>query len=284
MAQRATVRWNEGKQRWMAWVRFPDGSRRKVERVDKADAESDLNELLALRAADGEPSPRRERLVTFNEVLDTWLGAGCPSATPGGRTRHARLKSDATIDNANRLLKGHVRPAIGPLWVDRTQTARIEQLFAEMAEAGYATSTIDHTWDYLNQACRYALRQHRVKANPAQDVLLPEARPAKERKALTIDQARQILFQAIPEDRNPAMWLTGLMCGLRPGELAGLRWPYARSTWDRRNRRRSGPSGGSACTPSSSPPCTATATTCRSSAATTPTASCSAPAMAPRSC
>lgn len=226
MAQRATVRWNEGKQRWMAWVRFPDGSRRKVEQVDKADAEADLNELLALRAADGEPSPRRERLVTFNEVLDTWLGAGCPSATPGGRTRHARLKSDATIDNANRLLKVHVRPAIGPLWVDRIQTARIEQLFAEMAEAGYATSTIDHTWDYLNQACRYALRQHRVKANPAQDVLLPEARPAKERKALTIDQARQILFQAIPEDRHPAMWLTGLMCGLRPGELAGLRWPY----------------------------------------------------------
>lgn len=22
------------------------------------------------------------------------------------------------------------------------------------------------------------------------------------------------------------MWVTGLMCGLRPGELAGLRWPY----------------------------------------------------------
>ena len=22
------------------------------------------------------------------------------------------------------------------------------------------------------------------------------------------------------------MWLTGLMCGLRPGELAGLRWPF----------------------------------------------------------
>ena len=34
------------------------------------------------------------------------------------------------------------------------QTPRIERLFAEMGEAGYATSTIDHTWDYLNQACR----------------------------------------------------------------------------------------------------------------------------------
>ena len=49
MAKRPTVRWNEGKQRWMAWVRFPDGSRRKVERVDKADAQAELDELVSLR-------------------------------------------------------------------------------------------------------------------------------------------------------------------------------------------------------------------------------------------
>lgn len=226
MAPRATVRWNESKQRWMAWVRFPDGSRRKVERVDKADAEADLNELLALRVAGGEPVPRRQRLTSFNEVLDDWLEAGCPSAAPGGRTRHARQKAESTIDNARRLLMTHIRPALGVLWVDRTRTDRIERVFARMGEAGYATSTVDHTWDYLNQACRHALRQQRIRRNPVQDVLLPEARPAKERKTLTIEQARRILFGAIPDDRNPAMWLTGLMCGLRPGELAGLRWPY----------------------------------------------------------
>ncbi len=137
MAPRATVRWNEGKHRWMAWVRFPDGSRRKVERVEKADAEADLNELLALRAAGGDPLPRRERLVSFNEVLDEWLEAGCPSAAPGGRTRHARQKSLATIDNARRLLATHVRPGIGVLWVDRTRTERVEKVFACMGEAGW---------------------------------------------------------------------------------------------------------------------------------------------------
>ena len=47
---RPTVRWNEAAGRWMAWVRFPDGSRRKVERVDKADAQHDLDELVSLRA------------------------------------------------------------------------------------------------------------------------------------------------------------------------------------------------------------------------------------------
>ena len=50
MAQRPTVRWNEAAGRWMAWVRFPDGSRRKVERADRADAQRDLDESLALRA------------------------------------------------------------------------------------------------------------------------------------------------------------------------------------------------------------------------------------------
>jgi integrase len=115
---------------------------------------------------------------------------------------------------------------LGVLWVDRTRTERIEPLFAGLAEAGYATSTIDHAWDYLNQATHYALRRRRVKTNPVQDVLLPQARPPKQRKALTIEQVRRIVFEAIPEDSYPAMWLTGLMCGLRPGELAGLRWVF----------------------------------------------------------
>ena len=179
MAQRPTVRWNEGAGRWMAWVRFPDGSRRKVERVDKADAQRDLDELLALRAQSLDPGPRRQRLLTFNEVIDMWWEAGCPTVAPSSRTRHARVKSPNTIANARQLLGTSVRPVIGHLWVDRVATERLEGLFAGMAEKGYATSTIDRTWGYLNQACQYALRLRRIKTNPAADVLLPAARPAK---------------------------------------------------------------------------------------------------------
>lgn len=226
MARAVSVRWNESAQRWMAWVRFPDGSRRKVERVEKRDAEADLNALLAQRAATGAPLASRRRLASFATVVDEWLEAGCPSSTPGARTRHARQKSPNTIDNARWLLGGHVRDTIGVLWVDRTTTERLEEVFGAMAEAGYATSTIDRTWGYLNQACQYALRRRRIKVNPVQDVLLPEARPAKQRKALTIEQVSRIMFEAIPNDPHPAMWLTGLMCGFRPGELAGLRWEF----------------------------------------------------------
>ena len=63
VARAASVRWNESAQRWMAWVRFPDGSRRKVERIGRRDAEADLNELLAQRSAVGQPLARRQRLA-----------------------------------------------------------------------------------------------------------------------------------------------------------------------------------------------------------------------------
>jgi len=209
----------------MAWVRFPDGSRRKVERVEKADAQRDLDELLAMRAQSLDPGPRRTRQSTFDEMLDAWFEDGCPNVAPTRSSRHARTKSPNTVTNARQLLATSVRPVIGKLWLDRTSTERLEKLFADMAKHGYATSTVDRTWNYLNQALQHGLRHRRIKVNPAADVLLPERRESKPRKSFTIDQAQRLLVEAIPTDSRPAMWLTGLMCGLRPGELAGLRWP-----------------------------------------------------------
>ena len=226
MAQRPSVRWNERNERWMAWVRFPDGSRRKVERTDRAEAQHDLDELLALRAQALDPGPRRQRSLTFSEVIDAWFDAGCPNVAPSRKSRHARVKAQATIENARQLLGSNVRPAIGPLWVDRTTTERLEKVFTAMDADGKSTSTIDRSWNYLNQACQHALRQRSIKRNPAADVLLPARKPSKPRKSFTIEQAQKLLADAIPADPRPAMWLTALMCGLRPGELAGLRWCY----------------------------------------------------------
>jgi integrase len=134
------------------------------------------------------------------------------------------VKSPNTIANARQLLGTSVTPVIGALRVDRTSTERLEDLFKGMVAKGYATSTIDRNWNYLNQALQHGVRTRRIKTNPAAAVLLPERRPSKGRKSFTIEQAERLLRVAIPEDPRPAMWLTGLMCGLRPGELAGLRW------------------------------------------------------------
>ncbi len=100
MAKRPTVRWNKAAGGWMAWVRFPDGSRRKVERVDKADAQHDLDELVALRAQSVDPGPRREKLASFAEVMEAWFAEGCPNVAPTAKSRRARVKSPNTVANA----------------------------------------------------------------------------------------------------------------------------------------------------------------------------------------
>jgi len=210
----------------MAWVRFPDGSRKKVERADRVNADQDLDELLAERNAAHSPGLRRERLVTFDEVIDSWVAAGCPKAAVSKNSRRAKKKSENTLITIGYLLDGHVRPEIGKLRVDSTDNERVEAVFQKMADNGYATSTIDHAWVYLNQACLHGLRRKLITTNPATDVLLPEARPPKQRKSFTVDQVQVLLIVAVPADTRPALWITGLMCGLRPGELSGLRWSY----------------------------------------------------------
>ena len=97
MARRPNVRWSESAQRWMAWVRFPDGSRRKVERTNRADAQRDLDALLAVRDGAADVGPSRQRLATFADVLDRWIEAGCPRVSPNQKTRHARDKAPNTL-------------------------------------------------------------------------------------------------------------------------------------------------------------------------------------------
>jgi hypothetical protein len=125
----------------MAWVRFPDGSRRKIERANKADAQADLDELLALRAQSIDPGPRRVRLATFDEVIDAWFEDGCPNSSASKRSRHARTKSPNTLTNARQLLDTSVRPVVGKLRVDRTSTERLEALFAVSPSGPWKSTT-----------------------------------------------------------------------------------------------------------------------------------------------
>src|SRR5438046_826822 len=99
MASKPTVRWNESNGRRRRWARVPEAGGRKADRVDKATAQRDLDELLSLRAQALEPPPRRQQAASFAQVIDAWLEAGCPIASPVKTSRHAREKSPNTIAN-----------------------------------------------------------------------------------------------------------------------------------------------------------------------------------------
>jgi hypothetical protein len=88
-----------------------------------------------------------------------------------------------------------------------------------MAAAGYATSTIHHTGSTsTRRACTRSVSavQSRIRRPTC-----CSPRPDRPRKSFTVEQLERLLIDAIPQDARPAVRLTGLMCGLRPGELAG---------------------------------------------------------------
>jgi len=99
---------------------LPDGSRRKVERVDKATAQRDLDELLTLRAQALEPPPRRQQAASFAQIFDAWLEAGCPIASPVKTSRHAaRSRRTPSPTPAICSTATSARRSVGSGWTGR---------------------------------------------------------------------------------------------------------------------------------------------------------------------
>jgi hypothetical protein len=84
-----------------------------VKRVEKADAQADLDALITLRAQAQAPDAPKQRLASLAEVIEAWFADGFPNVAPSRTSRHARVKSPNTIANAGQLLGTSVIPVIG---------------------------------------------------------------------------------------------------------------------------------------------------------------------------
>ena len=301
MGQRPTVRWNE-KARPVDGVgalprRLPPQGRAGREGRRPAGSRRAARPAGAVAGPWSTPAARQ---ATFDEVIDAWFAAGCPNVSPTRTSRHARAKSPEHRRQRPPAPRHDVRPVIGHLWVDRTATERLEEMFAAMAAQGKprAPSTAPGTTSTRPASSPCASGG---QANPAADVLLPARQPSKARKSFTIEQAESLLMEAIPADPRPAMWLTGLMCGFGPASSPAFVGRSSTSTATRRastsssGRSRSttatparSPEDGAGRTPDRPPPAPRRGPQAppggdaRSSASTTPRASSSAPATAPR--
>jgi integrase len=92
-----------------------------------------------------------------------------------------------------------------------------------MATHGMARSSLLRIRFILGQVLAVAERRGKVARNVARLAEMPTTKAPTERRSLTPEQAAALL-DAVKGDRLEALYVTGLMLGLRPGELTGLRW------------------------------------------------------------
>jgi integrase len=89
-------------------------------------------------------------------------------------------------------------------------------------DSGLSARTVQYIHTVLQRALRAAVNDDLIARNPCEAVDPPQVK-REERQSLNRDQVRA-LFEAAREDRLEALYIVAVHCGLRQGELLGLRW------------------------------------------------------------
>lgn len=208
-----SVFYDTARGRWVGLVNLgrDPGTRRRVRRkVTGLTREEVRDKLDELREEKRKTGTVARRDITVGQVIEDWL------AHPGPRAR-TEVTRRCHRDAAARW----------PEWLKQTRLTRltpgqVERALAGMVDEGYATSTIKATRSVLVRSIIRAQRDGLVMRNVAQLVPCPRG-TRRESRSMSIEQVSALLAAALTPWWRAYLY-TGIMCGLRPGELLGLRW------------------------------------------------------------
>jgi integrase len=209
--------YEEDRDRWVALVELPpDGSgrrrRRKVTGRTKTEARRKMRRLQR-RLEDGLPAG--DGSMTLGDFLERWLVEVLPA--------RSRVQAKSTVTNY-RWAAGHAIRGLGRRRLNELTPENVEALLRHLAEEGMARNSVMRVRSVLVMALKHAQRRDIVARNVAELSEMPtSAREPRSGRSLTPEQARQLL-DAARDDRLGGLVTVGLMLGLRPGELCGLRW------------------------------------------------------------
>jgi hypothetical protein len=202
---------DEGRNRWVGVVdlgRDGTGKRRRIKVTGRTRTEARAK-LKALRDNADNGLPTGDQRVTVGEWLDQWVGA-------------LPIKSANTRDNLDWAIRLHLKPALGAYRLRDLAPEHVETMLLDSAAANLSRSSLARLHNVLSRALRSAERRGKIARNVATLVDVPPG-PVRLSRSLTVDQAKALLTAATG-DRLEALYVTGLMLGLRPGELLGLSW------------------------------------------------------------
>lgn len=147
--------------------------------------------------------------VTLSAWLDEYL------------TLRALELAPRTIESYRDQARLHIGPAIGAVPIDALQPSQIAVMLTAICDAGHAR-TAQICRDLLRSALRAAVEAGAIAQSPAAHVPKPRHRRADARW-WSPDELRAFVATS-QGTRWTVAWQLALCCGLRRGELAGLRW------------------------------------------------------------
>jgi len=216
--------------RWRGVVNLPkgqDGSRKqKVFYGDTTKTVSQQKKELQVQITDLEYEINNnlylnETNKTMEQYLKDWL----------------KVYADENLEETTRQLyemyvKVHINPSLGKFKIKDIRPMQIQEFYNEKmkdvklengkVKKGLSNNTIGKLHSFLNRAYEDAITNRTVKYNPCQGVKKP--RKAKYKPAVCNEKSFETLLSETKGTLDGALILLAGICGLRRGEIFGLRF------------------------------------------------------------
>jgi len=149
--------------------------------------------------------------LKVGEYLERWL----ESSVRGN-------VSPRTYTNYRLQVRRHLVPALGRIKLKDLTPFKVQGLYRSKLDAGLSNASVRYTHTVLHRALKQAVKWSLVPRNVAEAVDPPRVR-REEITPLSPEQSRALLAAA-EGDRFEALYVVALTCGLRQGEILGLKW------------------------------------------------------------
>jgi integrase len=127
-----------------------------------------------------------------------------------------------TWERYEQVARVHIGPRLGRIKLKNLTPTHVRALYREKLDSDLSPRTVNYIHVTLSKALKDAVSDGLIPRNAASAVKAPK--PAKkEISPLSCDQARAFL-EAARGDRFEAAYVLALHCGLREGEMLGLKW------------------------------------------------------------
>jgi integrase len=221
------LHWDSRRQRWIASVLVgytPAGKRivKSGSGKTKTEAKDKLKEILRDYEDGLAIAPTH---YTVADAVNYWLDNGLQGRSP------------ATIAMNRTYAKRHVIPCVGARKLRELSVEDVDRWLAGKAPE-LTTRSLKLIHNILNRSVKNAMRRDKVKRNVVDLCEVPEGRPGRPSKSLTLRQAEAVLRAA--ENATPrtcAYIVVSLLSGARTEEVRALAWSHvvaydkARKVW-----------------------------------------------------
>ena len=202
-----TLYFREDRQRWVAQITLPNGLRRSKTSETQKEAR---DWLIKQRNLANEGLFVADNQIKLRDFLEQYL-----SNVAIHKLRPRTYERNVSI------IRNHINPGIGNIKLNALRADQIQQFYAQKLAEGATKSTVKYIHVILHKCLKQAFKWGLVSRNVAELVEVPK--PAKKTfHTWTTHEVAEFLA-AVKDHRWYLVYVIAIYCGLRQGEILGIR-------------------------------------------------------------